>query len=391
MKRLLLAITALLCTHPVWASENPPIPTRKNDALNQYQERLTQEEQAKGTLKKKIKTIQSDLRSTRQKLIDSARDIQNNQESLKSLEIRIQRLEHRKNALNQNVQVDRKSIARLINALQRLRRTPPEAMFAQDKSPYKTAQSALIMSDIIPTINRHAAKLNKTLQTLDQVSAELKQQRTTLMETSDNLVKQQQRLSGLLDKRQTLHAKIDQDIKIREITIQKISLQAKNLEDLVARIKAEEQAEEKRRKAARLTSAKPKPPVAMNFGEARLPISGIIRTAYNKTDSVGAKSKGLTIEGRADSIVIAPMNGKIQFSGVFKRYGNLVIIEHANGYHSLIAGLSIINVNVGADVKSGEPIGSLPDSSLNPRPTLYYELRRNGKPVNPAQKFAQLG
>ncbi len=85
------------------------------------------------------------------------------------------------------------------------------------------------------------------------------------------------------------------------------------------------------------------------------------------------------------------MGGKIQFTGAFKRYGNIVIIEHNDGYHSLVAGLDQIHSSVGDIVKSGEPIGILPDSSLIPRPTLYYELRRNGKPVDPSTKFADLG
>lgn len=390
MKRIIL-ITALLLYSLPAASETPPVPARKDDAINKYSKRLDQETKAKGALNQKIKSVKKDLSSTKEQLIKIAEDINTNETELKALQQRIKNLEEKKDTLNQNVQNDKKSIARLITVLQRIKRTPPEAMFAKNQSPYKTAQSISIMRNIIPSINKHAEKLNATLNDLNDVTDNLKEERTALMAQSEELQVRRKKLSILLSKRKTLHAQIDQDIKIREITIQKISLQAKSLEELVTRIKKEEQLEEKRRKAAHLSKPKPKPVITKDEGDARLPISGIIRTGYNKTDDLGAKSKGLTIEGRANSLVIAPLNGKIQYTGTFKRYGNLVIIEHANGYHSLIAGMSIINVNVGANVKTGEPIGSLPNSSLNPRPTVYYELRRNGKPVNPARKFAQLG
>ncbi len=391
MKRLIILIAALmLCSFPA-ASETLPIPARKDDAINKYSKRLDQETKAQGALNQKIKSVKKDLSSTKEQLIQIAEDINNNETDLKALQQRIKHLEDKKTTLSQNVQNDKKSIARLVTVLQRIKRTPPEAMFAQNQKPYETAQSISIMRGIIPSINRHAEKLSATLNNLNDVTDDLKEKRTTLMVQSEDLQVRRIKLSNLLDKRKTLHAQIDKDIKIREITIQKISLQAKSLAELVTRIKKEEQLEEKRRKAAHLNKLKQKPIITKDEGNARLPVSGIIRTGYNKTDHLGAKSKGLTIEGRSNSLVIAPLNGKVQYTGAFKRYGNLVIIEHANGYHSLIAGMSIINVNVGANVKTGEPIGSLPNSSLNPRPTVYYELRRNGKPVNPARKFAQLG
>lgn len=391
MRCLLLVIVTTLWVSPVLA-EAPPVPARKGDALNKYTNRINQEKEAKGALKQKIQTVQQDLSSTKEQLISIATDIQSNETNLKTLQRRIKNLEKKKNELSDQVLSDRKSIARLITTLQRLRRTPPESLFARNQEPFKTAQSISVMRNIIPSIERHAEKLDATLKDLNYVTTDLKQERAELMYESQTLQERRVRLSKLLDKRKDLHAKIDHDIRMREMTIQKISLQAKNLEDLVTRIKKEEkQLEKKRRQTAKLAKKKAPAPIISNARDARLPISGIIRTAYNNTDDLGAKSKGLTIEGRSESLVVAPMNGKISYSGTFKRYGNLVIIEHAGGYHSLIAGLGVINVVVGAHVKSGEPIGSLPNSSLNPRPTVYYELRRNGKPVNPAQKFAQLG
>lgn len=375
-------------------AENPPVPARKDQALNKYTNRLNQEEQAKGALKEKIQSVEQELVSTKDKLINIAEDIQNNETNLKTLQTRISNLENKKDELNKKLQSDKKSISRLITTLQRLRRTPPESMFAKNQEPFKTAQSISVMRNIIPSIEHHAEQLDATLNDLNNVTIDLKQKRMALMNESETLQNRRIKLSKLLNKRKDLHSKIDHDIRMREISIQKISLQAKNLEDLVARIKKQErELEEKRKKAALLKKEKLKPrsPIISDSSEARLPISGIIRTGYNNTDELGAKSKGLTIEGRSESLVVAPLDGRVSYSGTFKRYGNLVIIEHADGYHSLIAGLGIINVAVGADIKSGEPIGSLPDSSLNPRPTVYYELRRNGQPVNPAQKFAQLG
>jgi septal ring factor EnvC (AmiA/AmiB activator) len=68
----------------------------------------------------------------------------------------------------------------------------------------------------------------------------------------------------------------------------------------------------------------------------------------------------------------------------------MVIIEHGKNYHSLVAGLSKIDTVIGQSVMAGEPIGSL-GSARSGRPALYYELRQNGKPINPSRVFADLG
>lgn len=387
---LFLLAATLWCT-PV-LSETPPVPPRKDQALNKYSNRLTEEQNAKGVLKQKIQTIQEELSLTKQNLIDIASDIQTNESNLKNLQKRIENLETKKNGISEKIQNDEESMSKLISTLIRLRRTPPEALFAKKQEPYKTAQTISIMRNILPSIESHAEKLDAALHDLDKVSQNLKKQRTQLMNESDELQERHIKLSELLSKRKNLHSKINHDIKMREITIQKISLKAKNLEELVARIKKEEKELEKKRLLQQKTAKRrTRSPAVPSFSDAKLPISGIIRTAYNTTDDYGAKSKGLTIEGRTESLVIAPMDGRISYTGTFKRYGNLVIIEHDGGYHSLIAGLGTISAIVGTNIKSGEPIGLLPNSSLNPRPTVYYELRRNGKPINPAKKFAQLG
>ncbi|MBU0859836.1 MAG: peptidoglycan DD-metalloendopeptidase family protein [Alphaproteobacteria bacterium] len=81
----------------------------------------------------------------------------------------------------------------------------------------------------------------------------------------------------------------------------------------------------------------------------------------------------------------------VRFSGPFKNYGNMIIIEHKKDYHSLIAGLTRLDVREGTSVNAGEPVGSLPSSSSRGgKPTLYYELRQKGRPVNPATTFSGL-
>jgi septal ring factor EnvC (AmiA/AmiB activator) len=111
-----------------------------------------------------------------------------------------------------------------------------------------------------------------------------------------------------------------------------------------------------------------------------LPVAGTLTRHYGENDEYGAASKGLLLETRPGAQVVAPFDGRIEFAGPFRGYGQILIIEHGDGYHSLLAGLERIEGVVGQWLVAGEPVGNMPDGD---HPALYLELRRHGQPINP--------
>ena len=87
-------------------------------------------------------------------------------------------------------------------------------------------------------------------------------------------------------------------------------------------------------------------------------------------------------DGSPDLATAAPFDGQVVFSGPFRGYGPIVILEHGGGYHSLIAGLHRIDTTDGSWVVAGEPVGVMSTGPRGER-SLYLELRRNGQPINP--------
>jgi septal ring factor EnvC (AmiA/AmiB activator) len=79
---------------------------------------------------------------------------------------------------------------------------------------------------------------------------------------------------------------------------------------------------------------------------------------------------------------VAPYDGQVVFAGPFRDYGQLLIIEHGEGYHMLLAGFERIDSAVSQTLLAGEPVGVMArPTEGNPR--LYIELRHNGRPINP--------
>lgn len=110
----------------------------------------------------------------------------------------------------------------------------------------------------------------------------------------------------------------------------------------------------------------------------RLPVTGQLVTGLGEVSTTGARAKGLTLRASAQAQVSAPHRGRIAFAGPFKGYGQIVIIDHGDGWTSLITDMATLSVRVGETVIQGSPIGRT--GRVPARVTV--ELRRSGQPVD---------
>jgi murein hydrolase activator len=140
--------------------------------------------------------------------------------------------------------------------------------------------------------------------------------------------------------------------------------------------------------AARTAAAAP-PPLPTPSATApprryRLPVDGRLVAAFGSREDGGGRRNGLQLLPRSGAQVVAPGAGRIVFAGPYRGYGTIVIIEHANGWTSLVTGLSELAARVGQNVVAGSPLGM---AELRD-PLVALELRREGEPVNPLDFIA---
>jgi septal ring factor EnvC (AmiA/AmiB activator) len=94
---------------------------------------------------------------------------------------------------------------------------------------------------------------------------------------------------------------------------------------------------------------------------------------------------GIDIEAVEGTAIVAVYPGHVVFTGWFRGYGNLIIVDHGNEYYTLYAHAADIKVAEGEDVKQGQAIGTVGDTGSLQGPRLYFEVRYGGKPQDPAQ------
>ena len=123
-----------------------------------------------------------------------------------------------------------------------------------------------------------------------------------------------------------------------------------------------------------------------SFAEAKgrlpFPAAGRIEVRFGQPRSDGSLSQGLVLDTREGAQVITPYDGEVVYAGPFRDYGQLLIIAHGGGYHSVLAGFAKIDATVGQWVLAGEPVGVV-GSGPGGKATLYVEFRHDGQPIDP--------
>ncbi|MCX8014790.1 MAG: peptidoglycan DD-metalloendopeptidase family protein, partial [candidate division WOR-3 bacterium] len=99
-------------------------------------------------------------------------------------------------------------------------------------------------------------------------------------------------------------------------------------------------------------------------------------TQENPKYNTKIKNTGIDIKTPNDAKIRAIAQGRVVYADRFMGYGNMIILDHSDGYYSLYSNLAEMNCSVGMTVEQGEVIGSAKDF-------LHFELRCEGKPVDP--------
>jgi septal ring factor EnvC (AmiA/AmiB activator) len=342
------------------------------------------------------------LRAVDEQLGHSGRVLSETESSLAQQQASLAQLQQRRDALQSTLGARRAELATLLRAAYTVGSAAPlKLMLAQDR--VADASRVLTWHRYLQRerVQRIAA-LTAQLHELDALERQIVQQRSAL-----DAARQQQRaqLAQLQRDRSTRAqtvAQLEQRYRDRRSRERALGSDAKSLERLLAQLRAAAAREAGRRAAAARAASRPStggkprppPPVVANAAPIQVgglgwPLSGTLLAGYGGTLPGGGTSSGLLIGASAGATVKAVANGKVVFADWMNGYGLILIIDHGNGYMSLYAHNEALLRDAGDDVKRGEPVASVGNSGNQSRPGLYFELRRNGQPVNPGTWLQQ--
>lgn len=344
---------------------------------------LASKQEQHAALEKKTEKLEVEVGKLKSTLVSTSKDLRAAEETLSATDQKLQALRNQKKNYLEHLKNDQKNLGGFVTAAQKFRRTPPPRLFLQS-DPLEIAHASAVMKSVIPALDRRSGLLKEKLSEVSKIESSINDELEKRSGELTVLNKKEAALSSLLQERQTLYKKTENERKSQEAEIRKLAAEAKNLDDLMEKMDRIKPARKPARQAGRGSNATASEALPSGSGMG-LPVHGTVRTSFGETDDLGAKSEGVTLVSRQGAPVVSPLPGTVRFAGPFQKYKQILIIEHVGGYHSLIAGLGRIDTVVGAALAAGEPVGMAETTAASPR--IYYELRQNGKPVNPRKAF----
>jgi len=386
------------------------VPAAEKSDLEQVEQQLQTDRKRAAALKQEQEKNITEINSLRREAIAAAKKAQRHEAQLIELEGRLNELNEREGVIREELSQRRYAMSGTLAALQRLSLNPPQTLLAFPDAPTQMVRSGMLLRVALPRIRDDAERLAGTLDELAGIREETRLQLASVAAETVELEAEQKRLSGILNRKSTLLKQTETERREVNRRVAELAGKAKSIRELLAQIEAERkkrEADEKKRReelaarqAAALRQREPDRldapgeltrPAGIRPFPARGPItdptSAAILLYYGQRNTLGQVERGITYATRPGAQIVAPHDGLIAFAGPFEGYGQILIIEHDGGYHTLLAGLERLDTSVGQWVLAGEPVGAMGETSLDGA-GLYLELRRDGQPINPQRWIA---
>ncbi len=407
----LLALIFLACLlTPAFADE-------KADAQKQLEAARSDVAELKKLLEKLQQDksgVQKDLRKTETEMGELEKQVKELQKSLKDGEVEIQRLDQEKKKLHDARLEQQRLIGIQARAAYQSGRQEYLKLLLNQQNPEKFSRTLTYYDYLSEARMEQLATFNETLRQLANVEQDIVDQQNQLLEDKGALDARAEQLAQARKERQLALAKLNQEysardhkLKARQQEQAQLARVLKTIEATLARQAREaEQARQQALIAAReqqrsSTAAASNPgsgplvsagstyggPFAQARGKLPWPVDGRLVARYGTPRGTDARTKwdGVLIGASAGSQVRAVHGGRVVFADWLRGAGLLVILDHGNGYLSLYGHNQSLLRDAGDLVNAGEPIATVGTSGGQDTPALYFAIRQQGRPSDPAQ------
>ncbi|QYX46126.1 murein hydrolase activator EnvC [Pseudomonas tussilaginis] len=416
---ILLALTCLLS--PAFADER----AQTQQQLDATRQDIAELKKMLGKLQQEKSGVQKDLRSTETDIGKLEKQVEALQQELKKTEGELERLDHEKKKLQSARVEQQRLIAIQARSAYQNGREEYLKLLLNQQNPEKFARTLTYYDYLSQARLTQLRNFNETLRQLANVEQDISLQQAQLLAQQGNLDAQRQELEKVRAERQQVLAKLNSDVKARDQKLQAreqdqadLSKVLKTIEETLARqareaeaarqkaLLAAQEAEKQRQREALAdkddspSKAKSIPgPLVSNNGEtfggafssARgklpWPVNGRLLARFGETRGGDSRTKwdGVMISASPGSQVRAVHGGRVVFADWLRGAGLLVILDHGNGYLSLYGHNQSLLKSAGDVVKAGEAISTVGNSGGQDNSGLYFAIRQQGRPSDPAQ------
>ncbi|VVN77749.1 murein hydrolase activator EnvC family protein [Pseudomonas fluorescens] len=424
MLRVLIALALTCLLQPAFADER----AQTQQQLDATRQDIAELKKLLGKLQEEKSGVQKDLKGTETEMGKLEKQVDALQKELQKSESELQRLDAEKKKLQSARIEQQRLIAIQARAAYQNGRQEYLKLLLNQQNPEKFARTLTYYDYLSQARLEQLKNFNETLRQLANVEKDIAMQQAQLLVQKSSLDSQRDELDKVREERQQALAKLNNDVKARDQKLAAreeeqadLSKVLKTIEETLARqareaeearqkaLIAQQEAEKKRLREAQAQAAatdaprkpvRPTPgalvsssgetfggPFASSRGKLPWPVDGRLLARFGETRGDDARTKwdGVMISASAGSQVHAVHGGRVVFADWLRGAGLLVILDHGNGFLSLYGHNQTLLKSAGDVVKAGESISTVGNSGGQDTPALYFAIRQQGHPSDPAQ------
>ncbi len=364
-------------------------------------------------IQKEKSGVQGELKKTESEMGQLEKQVKGLQQELNKSNQELKRLDDEKKKLQQSRLEQQRLIGIQARAAYQGGQQEYLKLLLNQQNPEKFSRTLTYYDYLSQARLEQLATFNETLRQLVNVEQDIANQQNQLNEQKSALDGRREQLADARKERQLALAKLNKDLSDRDQKLKARQQEQAQLGNVLKTIEATlarqaREAAEARKQALAAEQARPKADKATkgaegalvsssgasyggNFASARgklpWPVDGRLAASFGSARGGDERTKwdGVLISAGAGSQVHAVHGGRVVFADWLRGAGLLVILDHGNGYLSLYGHNQSLLKDAGQIVKAGEAIATVGTSGGQNTPALYFAIRQQGRPSDPAQ------
>ncbi|WP_281647238.1 peptidoglycan DD-metalloendopeptidase family protein [Parendozoicomonas sp. Alg238-R29] len=370
-----IAITALIMLMPF----SMPTPAEGNDQKVSNSARLetvNQDIKTLRTLLEKIKkersSIESRLENTEQEISRVQKELKNTERDLREAKDAAKKQKAQRQTLKKEQSSRQLEVSKALKAAYVAGKNPQMKLLLNQEDPAKAHRMMVYYDHFAQAQSNSLTALKETDRKLAHAETNLLKANKSISRHQQTLASRAQNLKANQSNRQQTLAKLSTNEKQNNSRLSRLRKEQKILQELLASIIS----------MADVTAVDR--PFNKSRGKMPWPVKGQLLYKFGeRRQDTKLTWNGVYIKASEGAIVNAPHHGRVVFADWMKSFGQLLILDHGNGYMTLYAHNQDMMKTVGDWVLPGEAIARVGNSGGQPHSGLYFEVRYKGKPSNP--------
>ncbi len=365
------ALIMLFMCHPATATASNPL-DKLSDIQNTIKAKIKEVKEAR----KKENSISNKMEKLNSSIVVKERELTRYNKLISGSEAKIRGLNNDITELNKKLSARNRYLNERIRALHKRQYGGDALLLITAKDHQDLIQKSKYISMLAYYDNKIIKKYSSSLKEINNIKADMENVNSGLKANKDTIRKKKVAIQASLEKKDNMLTTVKNKRIAQEKKIQKLKESSQKLQKMVRKLKNRKM---------------PDSIIGRGFkaskGDLPWPVSGAVLIPYGEYKDADLDAtifnNGMEISAKKGSKPAAVAGGRVVFADKFEGYGNLLIIDHGSGYHSLYGNLSETALNPGELLIAGMEVGTTSTSKKLNIPTLYFEIRFKGKPVNP--------